>query len=199
MNELQYRIAMAIIFLLCFLISGYFRWKADRQTGEILARSKDGKPLATVIKIGGVFLWLTPIAYIVNPAWLSWSKMMLPNTLRFVGLLISVGCPMLFYWLFSHIGNNISPTSATRSQHQLVTTGPYRWIRHPLYTFGLLLFIGFGLLADNWLFLFLGLITFMIMAIRTPKEEANLIDKFGEDYLKYMQQTGRFFPKLPDK
>ena len=50
--------------------------------------------------------------------------------------------------------------------------------------------------ADNWLIASLGLLTFIVMAIRTPKEEANLIEKFGDDYRNYMKRTGRFFPKL---
>lgn len=100
------------------------------------------------------------------------------------------------YWLFSNIGNNITATSATRKEHKLVTSGPYRWIRHPLYTFGLMLFVALGLMADNWFIMILGGLTFLVMVIRTPKEEAGLIEKFGDEYLNYMRTTGAFLPKL---
>jgi protein-S-isoprenylcysteine O-methyltransferase Ste14 len=100
------------------------------------------------------------------------------------------------YWLFRSIGSGITPTSATRKAHQLVTSGPYRWIRHPLYTFGASLFIAFGVMADNWFIALLGILAFIAMAARTPKEEANLIEKFGDEYRSYMQRTGRFLPKL---
>ena len=100
------------------------------------------------------------------------------------------------YWLFSSIGSGITPTSATRKNHQLVTSGPYRWVRHPLYTFGSSMFIALGLMADSWFIAALGILAFLAMAIRTPKEEANLIETFGDEYKEYMKRTGRYFPKL---
>ena len=42
----------------------------------------------------------------------------------------------------------------------------------------------------------LGILAFILMAIRTPKEEANLIAKFGDEYREYMRRTGRFLPRL---
>jgi Mn-dependent DtxR family transcriptional regulator len=113
-----------------------------------------------------------------------------------VGVVIGVLCAVGIYWLFSNIGTGITLTSATRKEHRLVTHGPYRWIRHPLYTFGSALFISLGMIADNWFIGLLGLLAFIPVAIRTPKEEANLIEKFGDEYREYMKHTGRFFPKL---
>jgi protein-S-isoprenylcysteine O-methyltransferase Ste14 len=39
-------------------------------------------------------------------------------------------------WVFSALGRNVSETVLTKGDHELVTAGPYRWIRHPLYTTG---------------------------------------------------------------
>jgi protein-S-isoprenylcysteine O-methyltransferase Ste14 len=58
------------------------------------------------------------------------------------------------------------------------------------------MFISFGMVADNWFIALLGGLAFIAMAIRTPKEEANLIEKFGDEYREYMKRTGRFFPKI---
>jgi protein-S-isoprenylcysteine O-methyltransferase Ste14 len=58
------------------------------------------------------------------------------------------------------------------------------------------MFVSFGLIADNWFIIGLGILTFILMAIRTPQEEANLIAKFGDEYRDYMKRTGRFFPKV---
>jgi len=52
------------------------------------------------------------------------------------------------------------------------------------------------LMADNWFIILLATLAFIAMAIRTPKEEANLIEKFGDEYRQYMKRTGRFLPKL---
>ncbi len=199
MSETIFRVAIAIIFLTAFVISGYFRSKADRDSDEKIPRKVDGKALMYVIRIGGLLLWLTPFAYVAHPQWLAWSKIGLPIYARWAGIGLGLICLPLFYWLFSSIGSGISPTSATRQQHQLVTRGPYRWVRHPLYTIGTILFLAFGLIADSWFLMLLGLIVFIIMAIRTPKEEANLIEKFGKEYEDYMKRTGRFLPRLRKK
>jgi protein-S-isoprenylcysteine O-methyltransferase Ste14 len=177
-------------------ISGYFRRKADKDTGEKISRKVDGTALMTVIKVGGLILWLSPLAYLINPNWMSWSKIGLPESIRWLGVGIGVLCIFGIYWLFSSIGSGITPTSATRKQHTLSTSGPYRWVRHPLYTVGSSMFISFGMMADNWFIATLGILTFILMAIRTPREEANLIAKFGDEYVEYMKRTGRFLPKL---
>ena len=196
MNENIFRILVALIFISAMTISGYYRRKADRNTGEKISRGVDGTVLMTLIRIGGLALWLSPIAYVVNPQWMEWSKIGMPGFFRWLGVGLGILCVFGFYWLFSNIGSGITPTSATRKNHELSTSGPYRWIRHPLYTFGTAFFISLGLISDNWFITLMGFITFIIMAIRTPKEEANLIEKFGDEYREYINRTGRFLPKL---
>jgi len=199
MNENLFRILAAIIFLIGFSISGYFRRKADRETGETISRKADGKTMMTIIRIGGLFLWLSPFAYLINPTWMAWSKIGLPEWARWLGVGIGILCNFGVYWLFNSIGGGITPTSATRTEHQLVTNGPYRWVRHPLYTVGSSMFVAFGMMADNWFIAVLGVLAFVMMVIRTPKEEANLIEKFGDEYREYMKYTGRYLPKLGSK
>jgi protein-S-isoprenylcysteine O-methyltransferase Ste14 len=196
MNENIFRILAALIFFTGIGISSYYRRKADKDTGEKISRKVDGSVMMTTIKIGGLILWLTPLVYLINPNWMNWSKIGLPNSIRWLGVGLGILCVLGIYWLFSSIGSGISPTSATRQEHKLVTSGPYRWVRHPLYTVGASLFIAFGMMADNWFIATLGVFAFIGMAIRTPKEEANLIEKFGDEYREYMKHTGRFFPKL---
>ncbi|HJS20314.1 MAG TPA: isoprenylcysteine carboxylmethyltransferase family protein [Anaerolineales bacterium] len=196
MNENVFRILAAIVLLSGMGISSYFRRKADRDSGEKISRKVDGTPMMTVIKVGGLILWLSPFVYLINPAWMAWSKIGLPEWARWLGVVLGVLCVAGIYWLFSSIGSGITPTSATREQHTLVTNGPYRWVRHPLYTIGSSLFVAFGMMADNWFIAALGILAFIGMAIRTPKEEANLIEKFGDEYREYMNQTGRFLPKF---
>ena len=196
MNENIFRILAALILFTGMGISSYFRRKADRESGEKISRKVDGTPMMTLIRIGGLILWLSPLVYLINPAWMAWSKIGLPDSIRWLGVAIGILCVFGIYWLFSSIGNGITPTSATRKEHQLVTSGPYRWVRHPLYTVGSSMFIAFGMMADIWFIALLGTLAFVAMAIRTPKEEANLIEKFGDEYREYMKRTGRFLPKF---
>ena len=196
MNETIFRILAALILITGMGISSYFRLKADRDTGEKIPRNVDGTFFMTVIRLGGLILWLSPFVYLINPGWMAWSKIGLPEWVRWLGVMLGVAVVLGIYWLFSSIGSGITPTSATRKEHELVTTGPYRWVRHPLYTIGSSMFIAFGMIADNWFVMLLGILAFFAMASRTPKEEANLIEKFGDEYREYMKHTGRYLPKL---
>ncbi len=196
MNENIFRMSAAILLFSAIGISSYYRRKADRDSGEKISRNVDGRAMMTIIKLTGLILWLSPIVYLIRPEWMAWSKIGLPEGIRWLGIGIGILCVAAVYWLFSSIGSGITPTSATRKQHTLVTSGPYRWVRHPLYTAGSALFIAFGMMADNWFIGLLGILTFILMAIRAPKEEANLIEKFGDEYREYMRTTGRFLPYL---
>jgi protein-S-isoprenylcysteine O-methyltransferase Ste14 len=196
MNENIFRILAAIILFTGIGISSYFRRKADKDTGEKISRKVDGNVTMTIIRIGGLILWLSPLVYLINPNWMNWSKVGLPESVRWLGVGIGVLCTLGIYWLFSSIGSGITPTSATRKEHKLVTRGIYHWIRHPLYTIGSSFIVSFGVMADNWFIAALGVLAFIGMAARTPKEEANLIEKFGDEYREYMKRTGRYLPRL---
>jgi protein-S-isoprenylcysteine O-methyltransferase Ste14 len=196
MNENIFRIFAALILFTGIGISSYYRRKADKDSGEKISRRVDGTVFMRIVQIGGLILWLSPLVYLINPAWMAWSKIGLPEWVRWLGVGIGILCVLGIYWLFSSIGSGITPTSATRAEHKLVTSGPYRWVRHPLYTVGSSMFVAFGLMADNWFITLLGILAFLAMSIRTPKEEANLIEKFGDEYREYMKHTGRYLPKL---
>ena len=116
--------------------------------------------------------------------------------MRWLGVGMGITCVFLIYWMFSSIGIGITPTVATRKAHKLVTKGPYRWIRHPLYTFGTLFFLSFALMADSWFIAVMALLAITMLNIRLPNEEAHLIEKFGDEYREYTKQTGRFLPKI---
>jgi len=196
MNETIFRISAALVLFTGVGISSYFRFKADQNTGEKISRKADGTVMMTVIKTLGLVLWLSPLTYLINPRWMAWSKIGLPEWGRWLGVGVGLLCVILIYWLFSSIKSGITATSATRTEHELVTSGPYRWVRHPLYTVGASMFISFGMMADNWFIAVLGILAFIAMAVRTPREEANLIEKFGDEYHEYMKHTGRFLPKF---
>ena len=73
MNENIFRIFAALILFTGIGISSYFRRKADRDSGEKISRSVDGSVMMTLIRIGGLVLWLSPLVYLINPHWMVWS------------------------------------------------------------------------------------------------------------------------------
>jgi protein-S-isoprenylcysteine O-methyltransferase Ste14 len=99
-------------------------------------------------------------------------------------------------WTFRTLGKNLTETVVTRKEHTLVTTGPYRWIRHPFCVAAALAFLGNSLAAANWFLFVTGGVAVLLLVIRSRKEEENLIARFGDDYRNYMQRTGRFVPHV---
>ena len=95
------------------------------------------------------------------------------------------------WWVFSSIGRNVTETVLTKADHALVTTGPYRWIRHPLYTMGGALFVAVGLMSASWFILGVAcLAVALLRVVIVPREEHALIAKFGDEYRAYMNRTG---------
>jgi protein-S-isoprenylcysteine O-methyltransferase Ste14 len=178
------------------LISGYFRRKA-RRSGEAIPRAREGKLVLLSRLVFAAPLYLSILAYMVNPAWMAWSAMPLPAWLRWLGAAVGLAMWPLIYWVFRSIGDNISETFLTKAQHVLVAHGPYRWVRHPLYSAAALSLVALSLLAANWFMFAMACAAFLgIAGLVIPREEAELIQKFGDEYRAYMARTGRFAPRL---
>ena len=111
-----------------------------------------------------------------------------------MGLLLA-GCALLA-WTFRSLGKNLTDTVVTRKKHTLVVHGPYRWVRHPLYSSAALLVAGVSLIAANWFFFVMGVALLCVLVMRTRTEEENLVARFGESYQTYMRRTGRFLPRI---
>jgi protein-S-isoprenylcysteine O-methyltransferase Ste14 len=193
-HELTFRAVSTLLLMSAFTISAYFRHKAERQGGR--KTSSEGQRLLILLRLLGLLSLLPLFGYFIRPAWVAWARFSVPVWLRWTAAIYAACMIPALYWLFATIGNNISPTQTTRQGHQLVTTGPYRYIRHPLYTFGALFFGALVLLTGLW-WLGVGLaIGLVILVWRTPREEAHLLAKFGDEYHDYMNRTGRYLPRL---
>ncbi|HMB89902.1 MAG TPA: isoprenylcysteine carboxylmethyltransferase family protein [Rhodothermales bacterium] len=180
-------------------LSGYYRKRA-RQEGDVIARrSEEGLMIALRLLVT-LPLLLTIVAYLVNPAWMAWAQVNIPLWLRWVGAALMLGAAPLVVWVLRSIGRNISETVLTKASHELVTSGPYRWVRHPLYTTGLILLTGLSLLTANaFITCLVLLIGVLIVSVVIPREEAALIKVFGERYQRYKRHTGRLLPSLHRK
>jgi protein-S-isoprenylcysteine O-methyltransferase Ste14 len=196
MYENVFRILAIAIFIVGAAISSSFRRKAEKNDSEKISLMEEGMLMTVVLRILGLSTWGGVFAYMINPNWMKWSSIDLPDVLRWIGVMLGILGDLLAYWVFSNLGNNVTPTVVTRRSAQLITSGPYRWVRHPLYLMGFIGYAGFALLAENWFIALMAALVFGVLVIRTEKEEINLIEKFGSEYRKYMEQTGRFFPKF---
>ena len=189
--------ALTVVFVATAIsISMFFRSRAAKRSQEKLRGEVGGTALIVVRLTFVLGLLAFLVAYAVKPDWTRWASMELPDAVRIAGGLLVLPTFPCFIWMFRHLGKNVTPTANTRADHSLVVTGPYRWVRHPLYTVGIAFWLGLSIFAAKWIFLVfvLGAIAFLV--VRTPREEANLLERFGDDYRDYCARTGRFFPKL---
>jgi len=191
----MFRFLALAIFLVGVLIGGYFRYKSEK-AGEPISWDEEGTVVMILLRVFGLTEWLSIIIYLTNPEWMRWSEIQLPDWARWAGVVIGVISVLLIYWLLKSIGKNITQTVKTRKEHELVTSGPYRWVRHPLYSVGTMLFLSFALMASNWFIALATMLGLAMLMVRLPKEEKNLIENFGDEYRNYMKRTGRFIPKL---
>lgn len=197
MNEERiFRIIVFWVFAITVGISSYYRRKA-RQSSEVIPRRKEGKAALFGRGIMGLVLAGLILSYSFFPDSLEGLRLSISLWLRWTGAVIAALCPVLTVWLFKHIGSNISETVLTKKNHQLVTSGPYRRLRHPLYSTGSLLIISLGLTSGIWLILLLGILAAILFRLVViPIEEEKLIEKFGDQYKSYQKQTGALLPKL---
>lgn len=184
------------VFVGLFLISGYYRRRA-RQSGEAIARQSEGGFFLLVRMLVAAPLYLSYLAYIVNPRWMEWASFEVPLWLRWLAAVVGVGMLPLLIWVMTSIGKNISETILTKETHQLVTHGPYRWIRHPLYAVAGGALISLSIVAANWFMVAMALISLIaISAFVIPKEEQQLIRKFGDEYRQYQKRSGKLTPRI---
>ena len=171
------------------------------------AQSRYGRPTSTDalggdladsvgLFIAGTFNSLSIVIYALAPNWIAWGDAFLPDWLRWVGVGLCLASVMLVLWCDRHLGRNFSRVLRIRKEHSLVKTGPYRWVRHPIYTSGILFLIGIFLVTSNYFvgLCWSGLLVFYLR--RIPKEEAMMISAFGDAYREYANHTGRLLPKV---
>jgi len=194
-SENPFRIALVVIMLTTMGVTLYHRIQAA-SSGEKISHQDEGYLFATVLRLAGLALWISTFGYLIFPAWFQWASLPLPLAVRWSGVAVGAGCPFLMYWTLSSLGKNLTDTVVTRASATLVTHGPYRWVRHPFYVTAALLMGSVTLLSANGFIGASSLLVLGLLAIRTPKEEQRLVDRFGQSYRDYMERTGRFFPRV---
>jgi protein-S-isoprenylcysteine O-methyltransferase Ste14 len=190
-----FRIILIVGAVTLLPIMAYHRLKSQA-TREKLERWQEGRLILFTLRPIGVMCVLGVIAFMIHPAWMAWSSMRLPEPLRWTGVGVGVVAGGLLNWTLRSLGKNLTDTVVTRKEHTLVTTGPYRWVRHPFYDALVLAVLASSLAAANWFLFLSGALWFALIIVRTRTEEEKLAARFGESYRLYRERTGRFFPRL---
>lgn len=114
---------------------------------------------------------------------------------RLVGSLVMLGSLAFNWWGRVHLKSNWSDHVRIYDDHSIITTGPFRIVRHPLYASTIWMFLAAALAYWNWLSALETLVVFLpAMTYRAHLEERALESAFGEAYAAYRTGTPRFFP-----
>ncbi|RLT12013.1 MAG: isoprenylcysteine carboxylmethyltransferase family protein [Planctomycetota bacterium] len=194
-SENPYRIAVVVVMVLTLAVTAYHRLQAAA-SGEKISRKDEGYLFAIILRLSGLCLMVATIAYVAFPASVQWATIPLLIWFRWLGIVTGIICSGLMYWTLNSLGKNLTDTVVIRAEATLVTQGPYRWVRHPFYVTTALLMASVTVLAANLLIGAGSLLVLGLLAVRTPKEERMLIERFGQQYRDYMAKTGRFFPRF---
>jgi protein-S-isoprenylcysteine O-methyltransferase Ste14 len=195
-DELIFRAACIAIMLVAMPVGAYHRLRASRVGAKI---RHEAEPLwmRATLKLTAVLAGIVVVLWFVRPSLvLNWAHLALPAWLRWAGAGMMVIAVPLVWWTFHTLGHNLTDTVETRANSFLVTSGPYRFVRHPFYTTVALFVAGFVLLSALWPVGVLMGIALTLLAVRTPLEERKLIERFGDEYVRYAARTWRYVPRL---
>ncbi len=185
---------MAVAMVLATLIRLYYAKLAYTGGGRVIYLERPWQiGLQGLCSLSGVTALLI---YILRPRWLTQADLPLPDWLRWGGAgLLAAGLAGLT-WTHHALGENFSLILHVRQGQRLVTSGPYRWVRHPMYSAFYVIVAGGFLLTANWLvgLPWVGLAG--LITLRVKQEEAVMRQTFGRGYDLYRQTTGRFWPKF---
>jgi protein-S-isoprenylcysteine O-methyltransferase Ste14 len=192
--EMAFKIILILIYTVFSIIRIQYQIKA-RKAGVVTVVTESRKysiwlSLLICYEVCTLFLFL-----FFSQA-LAFGMVFLPLWLQITGVIIGAVALSLFIWVHHHLGKYFSINLKVYQEHQLVDTGPYSMVRHPMYTAFYLLHITAFLLTANW---FIG-VTWTagltaIIFLRIDREEKMMLQIFGDKYRLYMARTGRFLPK----
>lgn len=115
---------------------------------------------------------------------------------RWSGIAIYVVGGVLRLWPVFVLGRRFSGLVAIQPQHELVTSGIYRFVRNPSYLGMLLASLGWALVFRSWLGVLLAVLVLVPLVARIRSEERLLAEHFGEQYASYRRKTWRLVPGI---
>ena len=169
---------------------------ARRSRRETIRRSDRGLRETALLLISLTGLGILPLVYVATGIPHFAADTFHPVQ-AWLGLFVAIAALVMFHLTHRALGRNWSISLDVRDDHQLVTDGIYRRVRHPMYSAFWLWAIAQALLLPNWVAGFSGLVGFGILFFgRVAREERMMLETFGDSYRAYMARTGRVFPSI---
>lgn len=195
-SELIFRILLPLLLVAFVTHRGYYVKYHSRPEYDTVKKRQEGIA-SKVAGLLGMAGFISVVVYAINPQWLSFANISLPDWLRWTGVVIALVGFALLQWAQVSLANSWSDTPRMMKEQVLITSGPYRKVRHPIYSAFILILGSTLFIASNWLIglCWLGMI-FLEVVSRVNYEESLMIEFFGDQYREYMKKTGRLLPKI---
>ena len=116
------------------------------------------------------------------------------NTIRYIGLVIYLVFSWIQVWSFKTLGDNYSQDIMIKKNHELITKGPFKLIRHPQYLCQILLDIGATAATLSYIVGVFALIEIPIYIMRASMEDKLLAKHFAEKFSEYKKKSGFMIP-----
>ena len=195
-TETIFRVILPVLIIAFALHRGYYVKNYSKPEDATLKKRVEGM-LSKVAGLLGIVGFVATILFVINPDWLAFASLPFPDWVRWIGVAIALAGFALLQWAQATLGKNWSDTPRMMKEQTLITSGPYRFIRHPIYTAFLLILGSTFFISANWL---IGLcwtgMTVLEILSRIQFEESLMLEYFGEQYRDYMKTTGRLLPKV---
>lgn len=146
-------------------------------------------------------IWSTMIGVllVVQPIWWPWlgwyPQVWWGAIIQIVGLMLTVCALWLNVWSRYHLGVWYAQRGEVQPDHQLITSGPYALVRHPIFTAYFLFGMGLVLINPSIITILLTLYTFVSFTAHARRDEQLLLHYLPE-YQEYITKTSRFFPSI---
>jgi len=155
----------------------------------------EARPLLIIRPLLGFPWYAVVLCWFFAPARIRWSFISMPGWLRMGGLPLALLGLLLLWRSHAALEKNFRPTLEISPRQELVTSGPYSFVRHPIYAAFLIMLASTGLLSANWFIAVVGMLLIAsITIVRIPAEEALLEGRFGERYREYRRRTPALLP-----
>jgi len=183
------------VWWICAAIFMLIRWPHIRRAAREPA--KLSQPPASdvyLLRTGEVTFGVMPFVYILfkEPSFANYPWY---PSFVVIGTLTFLFAIWMIHRAHRDLGRSFSYTLEIRDRQQVVDSGIYRYIRHPMYAAFLVWTAAQAMLLPNWMVgLCAPLLLVTLLAVRIPREEQMMIDNFGDGYRNYMKRTARLIP-----
>ncbi len=185
-----------VIYFIEFVLISVVRGAHTRPYRRLnIAVDKKTLPDMLLLGLAGIGM-LVPLIYVFSSL-LDFANYSLPNWVGWIGAILFALAIWLLWRTHVDLGRSWTPTLGIRDDHQLVTDGVFKYMRHPMYAAHILWAIAAVLMLHNWIAGFVLLVVFVPQyLLRVNAEEQMMLEHFGVQYESYMQRTGRIIPRL---